>query len=257
MKEYSEELHQKARSTGDLEVRLDANAKFGSANLHEWIFRQFALPNDAVILELGCGTGLQTEIMSRLCKEGTIYATDPAKDSLDVIAAKRLANVKTACLDMDALAPLPLKEKFFDAVFCAYAFYYSKTPAALIEALAPLLKPQGKFVVVGPYGDNNRELWNLIESVYPIGEEILYSQNEFMTDTVERTCKRFFSNISKTFFENTVSYPTPEALFAYIAASTTYKEEKKKELKAAIEAAFRISAPFVVTKKAMCLVAEI
>ncbi|MBI4122957.1 MAG: GNAT family N-acetyltransferase [Parcubacteria group bacterium] len=254
--QLSEDVLEKAVSASDLQERLSSNARYSSQNLHEWIFKQFELAPNAVILELCCGTGTQTEIMSRLCPQGIVYASDVSRDAVSVLAAKNLPNVKPIVMDMESVSLLPLKENFFDIIFCSYGLYYSRDTRSLIQSLYPLLKEGGELIVVGPYGDNNQALWDLIEQAYPIDKDILFSTTDYMTVVVEETCKKLFKTIKKTYFENKVSYPTPESLFSYIAASTVFLKAHEQKLKEVINKAFVQNMPFRFIKKAMCLRAK-
>lgn len=251
--QLSEDVLEKAVSASDLQERLSSNAQFSSQNLHDWIFGQFELKPDAVILELCCGTGTQTEMMSRLCPQGVVYASDVSRDAVSVLSAKNLPNVKPIVMDMDSISSLPLKENFFDVIFCSYGLYYSRNTHSLLQSLYPLLKEGGELIVVGPYGDNNQALWDLIEQAYPIDKDILFSTTDYMTVVVEETCKKLFKTIKKTYFENEVSYPDAESLFRYIAASTVFLKAHERELREVIDRAFVSNTPFRFIKKAMCL----
>ena len=246
----------KATNAKDLNERLLSNTRFSSSNLHEWIFHQFTVRPADNILELCCGTGTQTEIFAQLCTRGTIYAIDASKDATGSIKEKNMSQVRTITMDMDDLTNLPMPEQFFDIVFCSYGLYYSHDSETLLRYLYRLLKSGGCLIIVGPYGDNNKELWELIQRVYPIDKDILFTCTGYMSELVEPVLKSCTPRVHATYFENQVEYPTPESLLSYINASTVYKSEYRDQLKKEIKSAFLKKTPFGVVKKAVCLIAE-
>ena len=252
---FSASVMTKALSSEDLDVRLTSNSTFSSHNLNNWILNQFRLKLDAKILELCCGTGSQTEIMSTLCDKGVIWAIDASFDSIKKLDAKNLPNVKTYIGDIDEL-PESITKESFDIIFCSYGLYYSRDTKKLIQNAYRLLKLDGRLIIIGPYGDNNKELWDLIQRVYPLDPDVLFTCDGYMPKLVEPFCRELFSKVDTTHFENRVSYPTPKNLFDYIAASTVYDANYKSPLMAEITKAFTADSPFKFTKKAMCLIAQ-
>jgi ubiquinone/menaquinone biosynthesis C-methylase UbiE len=76
-----------------------------------------ALPKDAKILDVGCGTGAQTRDLAKL-STSTITAMDNYQPFLDALAnlAKKdgmQARIRTACASMDAL---PFEKGQFDRI---------------------------------------------------------------------------------------------------------------------------------------------
>ncbi len=52
-------LHAQYQAASKLNARIALHQRFGTAEVgwQEWVFDQLALPPDARVLELGCGTG--------------------------------------------------------------------------------------------------------------------------------------------------------------------------------------------------------
>jgi len=83
-----------------------------------------SLPDNACILDIGCGRGAQTRDLAALT-QGTITATDNYQPFLDAITARAAhegmgMRIKTRCASMDNL---PFKEGKFDLIWSEGAIY--------------------------------------------------------------------------------------------------------------------------------------
>ena len=70
-------------------------------------------------------------------------------------------------------------EKKFDLIFCAYGLYYSPDPKRTLEEARSLLRKNGRIAVVGPFGPNNRQLFDLVRrSGILIGDAVVSIQRD-------------------------------------------------------------------------------
>ena len=53
----------------NLHSRIEANSKFGSFDLHEWVEKKFIIKQGAKVLDLGCGDGSYTKILQNKVKK--------------------------------------------------------------------------------------------------------------------------------------------------------------------------------------------
>jgi len=102
------------------------------------------LPRHARILDIGCGSGMQTLALARLCPESTITATDihqPFLDDLSDRAKKAGFNkqIKTLCGSMDNL---PFQDETFDLIWAEGSAFIMGFPGAL-HSWKRLLKKGG------------------------------------------------------------------------------------------------------------------
>ena len=57
--------------------RIEANSKFGSFYLHEWVEKKFIINKGAKVLDLGCGDGNYTKIFqNQVKKNGLVFGLD-------------------------------------------------------------------------------------------------------------------------------------------------------------------------------------
>ena len=111
------------------------------AEISQWLSETLALPADAHLLDLGCGTGKFIPYLRPLSTH--INAIDPVPEML--------AQLKLAHPDIHAIEgasqQLPLPDHSLNAVFCAQSFHWFADTATLQE-LARVLKPQGYLVLI-------------------------------------------------------------------------------------------------------------
>lgn len=97
---------------------------------------------DDVILEVGCGSGVWTNLVAGKCKK--LIAVDISKDMLK--RAKKYVNrenVKFLLTDS-----FPETDQKFDKIFSVRSFEYIKDKAAVIERFNNVLRDDGKLVVI-------------------------------------------------------------------------------------------------------------
>jgi len=236
----------KSKDSNLLNNRIRINNKYSQNNLNDWIFSKLNIKDPATILDLCCGRGNQTSEFVKKYPKAIIYGLDISQESLD-----QIKGIKKVCSDIDNIS---INEKF-DLIHCSYGLYYSKDYKSVIKEVHSLLKYNGTFMIVGPTDNNNKKLFNFIKQLYPIDEYIIYSSRDFMND-VFKEIKKIFKSVNKSYFYNQVNYSSPENLYIYIKSSTMYKEKYDKELKKLTIKYFKNNKEFIITKKAMAIIAK-
>jgi SAM-dependent methyltransferase len=111
--------------------------------LSDLIDRKIALPNDARILEVGCGTGHNLAMLGRFGRVDAIEVDGAAR----AIASRRLGH---AVLD----APLPaltgVPERTYDLIAILDVIEHIDEDVAGLTALAGRLKPGGRILITVP-----------------------------------------------------------------------------------------------------------
>lgn len=146
-----------------LNNRLGYNKKTQKIDFTDWLFSKFNLnANLNEILDLGCGTGSQTEYFLRaLGNSCNVLSIDASTESIRALPDHK--KLDKHCVNFDDTRTLDevLGGKKFDLINCAYAIYYSIDPIALIKRLMENhLAESGKIYIAGPTWPH--ELYTLV-----------------------------------------------------------------------------------------------
>ncbi|MEX1189778.1 MAG: class I SAM-dependent methyltransferase [Bacteroidia bacterium] len=145
--------------------RLIHQAEFLKGN----IYNNLDLPQEGLLLELGCGVGAQTRIILELYPKLNILAVDRSPEAIETAKAgisEELKNrVEFICSDLsDFVSPQPA-----DAAFYCWMLEHATDPLALLKQAKLSLKPGAKVFLtevqnntlqVFPRNANLEEYWN-------------------------------------------------------------------------------------------------
>lgn len=128
------------------------------------------------ILDLGCGCGLSTLLLTK--KYGaSVFAADLWISPTDNY--KRFQSVgiddKAVPVSADATKGLPFANEYFDLLFSVDAYHYFGDTAAMLPSLIPLIKKGGCVAVAVP------------GLKYEFGENVPEEMRPFWNDDIERT----------------------------------------------------------------------
>ena len=115
---------------------------------YAWLKRQ--LPERGLVLEVGCGEGINIEVLSR---PGLRFVgCDVAGLPLRMAQGRVPADGSRAFLQADA-ERLPFPPATFDAVFAISVLEHLVTPERAVSSMAEVLRPGGSLLLVSPnYG---------------------------------------------------------------------------------------------------------
>src|SRR4051812_28396740 len=108
-----------------------------------------AIPGDARIVEIGCGTGQMSLYLARA--DRTVIGCDLSRGALALgaAAARRWGVDKVRFVECD-LSRLPLRDGAFDVVYCSGVLHHTPDPRASFRAIARAVRPGGT-IVIGLY----------------------------------------------------------------------------------------------------------
>jgi SAM-dependent methyltransferase len=223
--------------TNLLEQRILENSAAQEIDLGTWIFERIQLRPQDRVLELCCGTGGQTlRFLERLGEDGCLVALDISKDALQVLASKVPAETASRLMLLEgnlndfgsSIQTAHLQPASFDMAFCAYGLYYSADPCRVLTEVRSWLKPQGRIAVVGPFGPNNKPLFDMVrESGIVIPQPVVDSSEYFMLDTVLRWGATNFEVLSVHTMVNRVRWTEADRVLNYWKNTTFYDAAKR------------------------------
>tara|TARA_Y100000590_G_scaffold22777_1_gene26255 strand:- start:196 stop:981 length:786 start_codon:yes stop_codon:yes gene_type:complete len=191
----------KATSNIDLNKRIILNSKFQKGNFINWqkkkynyiLFKYFKKNKKNInILDIGCGTGIQTKIFIDFFKKPKILCTDISLESLFQLKKKYpQSHVRIKKLNMNKLKYFINKNnKYldnFDLIHSSYAIYYANNPKKTLTELFDLLKKKGVLLISAP--DEPHEMISFIRKKAFVSNKVL-------------TTLRFFRKVLIPFFKS-------------------------------------------------------
>lgn len=254
-------MSSKAIQSELLEQRIAENVVSQEIDLVAWIFDRLVVRPGDQILELCCGTGAQSlRFVELLGNSGKLSAVDVSADSLKVLAAKVPARFAGTLRVMEAniddlarsLEKSHMPQPAFDLVFCAYGLYYSADAIGLLNEIRSWLKPGGRVAIVGPFGPNNRQLFEMVKAsgaVLPAA--VIDSSQRFMLETVVPWATANFESVSLHTMVNRVRWTAAERVLNYWQNTTFYDPERRPVFQGILRQHFEDHPEFVNEKWVM------
>lgn len=258
-----ETIFLRAQLTDCLATRIAQNVGSQEVDLVNWIFDRLKVTNGSSILELCCGTGEQTiRLLELVGEKGEVVALDISPDSLQRLASRldegrlsRLTAVQSSMEDLgSALEKTHLRAPRFDMVFCAYGLYYSSDANNVLAQTKERLKAGGRIVVIGPFGPNNRPLFDLLErSGVEIPTAVRYTSQDFMEAKIAPWATRNFQTVRIHTLVNRIRWANPDQVLSYWKSSTFFEANRLESVQGRLNDHFRHSGEFVNEKWVMLL----
>ena len=191
-------MKDKAINSFSLNKRIEHNEKFQRIDINKWAFKLISKDTRPLnILELCCGTGRQSEYLINHYINSSIDLLDISQDSLNQIKNSSYfdkSKISTFNIGIDEFF-LKNKKKY-DIIFVSYGLYYSKDIDEVLKRIKNSINKKGKFIVMGPHGNNNKEIFDIIESTgLKIDKKIKFTCTDFMYDKVINYLSREYYKI--------------------------------------------------------------
>lgn len=148
-------FEEKATSSFSLDKRLEINANSSTNDFQAWLFNKIPIDPGIRILEIGCGSGAQSRVFSRLTgAHGFHFAIDKSEESIKKLKSELsfLKNFSAISGDMDNLQEILTENNLdnIDLVTAIYSLYYSKNPQVVLDTAKRALKSSGILAVATP-----------------------------------------------------------------------------------------------------------
>lgn len=243
-----------------LERRIAENVASQEIDLATWIFESVQVQSGFRVLELCCGTGGQTlPLLERVGEAGHVLAVDISTTALNTLATKAAAlrnRFTTVEASLDSFSPALREAGFlqggFDLIFCAYGLYYAADAWQVLNEARGWLNPKGSIVVVGPFGPNNKPLFDLLRSSgVALSEPVIFSSERFMSEVVVPWAAENFERTSVHTMVNRVHWNMPERVLNYWQNTTFYDAEKRARFEELVHSHFAEHGVFVNKKWVM------
>jgi len=105
------------------------------------------VPPDAVVLDLGCGSGWASRLLASRASKGSVIGID-ISDKMIELARKSSASYSNVTFEVAGADHLPFLDQEFTHAFSMESLYYYEDMAAALSEVARVLRPGGLFASV-------------------------------------------------------------------------------------------------------------
>jgi len=257
----SDIIRERIINSDNLQTRAMGNTLFSGNNFDTWVDEILSSLSYTSVLDICCGTGNQLIKFAQNKNIKKLVGVDISQESLD-IAQNRLEKlgthidfgIKNRSIDLLFSDP-ELAASRFDLISCFYGLYYAADTTKLLHEIIDHLALDGYIVIVGPYGQNNFGLFNLLEQFFPIPDFVKRASCTFMPDEVFPVLAQRM-HVQEQVLVNSVKYPNVQSVLDYWKASTFYSAEHELLVKQALEEYFKINKEFIVEKHIKAYIAQ-
>lgn len=229
----------------DLRIGLHARCSVNPQGWMPWLFEQIdalGLPQDAWILELGCGPAtIWCENASRVPAGWRVHLSDFSRGML-TDARQRLAEAagdRSFALATANAEAIPFASDRFDAIFANHMLYHVRQRERALGEIARALHPGGVLVASTLALGSMQEIQTLVRSCTSRQDfEFNRSTRRFALDNAQEQLSPFFRAVEERRYVDALEITDPEPLIGYLRSLIRDDPLRDDEL-AAIEARTR------------------
>lgn len=223
------------RDASNLDARIALHEQF-STNPHGlplWIFDQVELPDDARIVEIGCGSGtLWAENYKRIPEGWQITLTD-ASPGMICETQQRLSGSDSFRFQVANAQELPFPDESFDAVMAAHMLYHVPDRDKAFSEIVRILRPGGHLYAATNGIKHMHELVAMLRVLDPEWphESISTDLPNFNLQNGAEQLSPWFNEVALLGYEDSLAVTEAKPLVDYLL-STMHGQELAKHLSA-------------------------
>lgn len=241
MENTPEGLAKQYKTAANLDARIQLHERF-STNKYDWplwVFDQFALPADAKILEIGCGTGKLWQMnLDRIPVGWTITLSDQSPGMLQQ-AQQNLGDQATRFrfTQLDAQNIL-FDNGAFDAVIANHMLYHVPDLAKALDETRRVLKPNGRLYAATNGKLHMQALRDLVVAFEP-SAYAWREQTHFTLEDGARWLAPYFTQVELRRFESDLLVTEVAPLVDYVLSMHEISPARAAEFTKFVEAQLR------------------
>lgn len=217
------------RQSDNLRARITLHERFSTnpANWFRWLFDHYRLPEQARILEIGCGPGdVWRHNRERIPPGWQLTLSDLSEGMLSA-ARRNLAGLpaKVCCLDADAF---PFSPGSFDAVIANHMLYHVPDQARTLAEVRRALAPSGRLICATNGAGHLAELYDLIHGFDP-SFSMQGREFSFTLEDGEELLSEFFDQVVRCDFPNSLRVTEAGPLVDYTLSLWSIDREQFRQ----------------------------
>jgi len=219
------------KDSGNLDARITIHKRF-STNPYGWFNWMFdaiiALPEDANILELGCGSAeLWKSCADRIPAGWSITLTDLSDGMLDSAWRNLLPTGRSFKFERVDAQSIPYADKTFDAVLANHMLYHVPDRKQALIEMKRVLKDDGVLFATTVGATHMQEMWNWIERASG-GKQGMITLS-FTLENGKEQLQEFFSYVELTRYPDSLKITDVSMIMAYIRSMTSAADLQETE----------------------------
>ena len=247
------------RDSSNLSARIRLHKLFSTNGYgwHRWVFDHLTgLPDDARILELGCGRGdLWVENLDRIPPDWGITLTDLSPGMIE----EARSNLKDCARPFDYevvdAQSIPYSEGTFDGVVANHMLYHVPDRAKGIAEIHRVLKPGGLLFAATNGHGNMGELWDMLDNT--AHAEFGRVENHFRLEDGERELREVFQKVAVDRYPDALNVTDVGPVIDYInSTGRKLNDHQASEIRRGIQDRIDCDGKFVIRKASGILTAR-
>ncbi len=249
------------RDSSNLNARIELHQRF-STNPYpwaNWVFDQFDLPENAQILEVGCGPASLWQANGERIPPGWQITLSDFSAGMLADARRTLADVEHQFSFEEAnVQELPFHEGQFDALIANHMLYHVPDRERGLREIRRVLKPQGKLYAATNGVRHLAEIEWLLQRFDPALKDGFAVRGAFTLENGTTQLGQHFANIELRRYEDGLIVTEAEPLAAYICSGMIGEKigDRRTELVAFIENEIATHGAVRITKSSGIFVAQ-
>lgn len=246
------------RDPSELDIRINFYKEFGAPkqDWYSWVFDQFQVERDDVVLELGCGSGeIWEESIGQDLPANSILLSDLERGM--VIEAQN--NLQNHDFNFDYFcgdaSEIPLPDDHFDKVIANHLLHLVEDVDAVLNEIIRVLKPKGRLFATTK-SENSLNGLNQILKYYmrvdmnPMGNFSLEDGEEILSD--------YFNTVTRKSYKERLQVDEVPPLLSFISSKSEIGEEERARLNHHFsvelnESSFNEEGKVLLFEKDMCI----
>ena len=247
------------RDSSKLSARIRLHKLFSTNGYgwHRWVFDHMTgLPDDARILELGCGRGdVWVENSDRVPPDWGITLSDLSSGMIEEAGSNLEGCGVSFDYELIDAQSIPYPEATFDGVVANHMLYHVPDRAKGIAEIHRVLKPGGLLFAATNGRGNMGELWDIVNT--PVRAEFDRVENRFRLEGGERELREVFQKVAVDRYPDALHVTDVGPVMDYInSTGRKLNDRQASEIRRRIQDQIDCDGKFVIRKASGILTAR-